>query len=564
MMIAASQFIPEAWLKQSVGYLLPEYVMAIGLLLVLVLTFISYKKNATENAAVMGVSLVTVVGALVLIWPSLPTTIDAAFMQSLDQTAYFGSIKMDYLAIFGRALILMGTAITILISHFYLSRFTKVVGDFYALMMSAALGGMILVGANDLITVFVGLETLSIPSYILAGYLRKNRLTAEASFKYLIYGSAASGILLFGLSLLYGLVGSVNLVDISSQLVQLGGIKHPMIVLITVMVTVSIAFKLSLAPFHMWTPDVYDGAPTPVSAFLSVVSKAAALVFAIRVFFIVFATMAFMNYLFVALSVISMTVGNLVALRQTQAKRLLAYSTIAQAGYMLLGLVIINDSPVPNLASLLFYVASYVFMNLGAFACVIKFNALTGRDDIASYAGLAQKKPLLVFAFSIFLLSLAGIPITSGFFAKFFLFQAVAFQRPEMLYLVFFALLNSTVSLYYYVKLINVMVVDEPSDVVKAIGASGQDTRSVSLSFATALCCAVTLLLGIYAMPSSETEAEAGKVKAQKFQPSVYASCISVAKQLVYQRMQLVSTFPANFEMPKDLKPTNPAPAVGQ
>ena len=215
---------------------------------------------------------------------------------------------------------------------------------------------------------------------------------------------------------------------------------------------------------------------------------------------------------------------------------------------MILGLVIVSNA-LPSLASLLFYIISYAFMNLGVFACVIAFNTMTGRDEIEAYSGLVQKRPLLVFAFAVFLLSLAGIPITSGFFAKFFLFQALASQRPELLYLVVFALLNSTVSLYYYLKLLKVMVVNEPSDVVKAIDTNGQDNRSISLSLATGVCCVVTLFMGIYAMPfTSEGE---GIHKTSKPDHSVYATCFIVAQQLVLERMNLISSMPANNVLPQ-------------
>ena len=497
-------------ITQELIYLLPEVILTLGLLFVIVLTVVGHRKTEIENNAIMGVSLGTTIIALGVLLMSPYSSLT----QQLG-TGYIlnGSLSTSFFSILFRGLILSGLLITTLISHFYLKRYTRVIGDYYALIMGASLGGMILASAADLITLFVGLETLSIPSYILAGYLRKSRITTEASFKYLVYGSVASAMFLFGASILYGLTGSTSLLEISHVISQFNVLKEPLIYLIVLLILSTAAFKLSLAPFHMWTPDVYDGAPTPVSAFLSAVSKTAAFALMLRLVYGLLGTQPFLPLLLIVLSVVSMTIGNLVALRQSRLKRLLAYSTIAQAGYMLLGLVtstyaLINtgvlSNTLPGNITLIYYLIAYVFMNLGAFACVIYFNAQTGSDEISAIEGIGRNNPLFAFAFSIFLLSLAGMPITSGFFAKFFLFQAVGTQ-PQLYPIMIFALLNSVISLYYYVRVIKVMVVNAKSDYVKIL--DGNYRSSLSMNAAIAITLAVTLGLGIFATQAQQLSA---------------------------------------------------------
>ena len=493
--------------QQHMDYLAPEWVMMIGVLLTLVLTLVSPNKTSNDNRSLMLVALTTVLGALAalvfhpqfqLIMPTLGKAATAVPVVK----AYYDSILIDNLSVLSRTLILVGTALTILISHRYLTRFTRVVADYYALIMGASLGAMILVSATDLVTLFVGLETLSITSYILAGYLRRNRLTTEASFKYLVYGSAASAMLLFAFSILYGVTQTTDLTMIALILTKLQpAVTSPLLLISCVMAVAAIGFKLSLAPFHMWTPDVYDGAPTPVAAFLSVVSKSAAFALALRILLGIYSLQPIVMLLIMLLAVVSMTVGNFVALQQSQVKRVLAYSTIAQARYMILGLL---TGSMQGVSAMLFYLVSYLFMNIGAFAGVIAFNSATGRDKLSDYAGLVQKRPFLVFGTSICLLSLAGMPITSGFFAKFFLFQSLAqlsILGHSALYmsLILFALINSVVSLYYYLKIIKVMVVDAPSEAVQAIDTGVACTKSFTLNLALTACTVITLLMGVFA-----------------------------------------------------------------
>lgn len=492
--------------QQNIKFLLPEGILTLGMLFVLILTILTDKKVKEENVVIMQVALSTVAIALIALAfnfkMSPPVT---------PEPVMFGALTSDLFGYLIRFVLLIGAGITIAISHRFLEQNTRIIGDFYVLVLGATLGGMFLATAVDLIMVFVALETLSITSYILAGYLRRTARSAEASLKYLIYGGMGTAVFLFGLSLIYGLAGSTSFNDIAAALLQYQGVEHPTLVVLMLMVTAALAYKLSSAPFHMWAPDVYEGAPTPVGAFLSVVSKGAALAITIRIFVILFAGFNQWPVLLGILAVLSMIIGNVVALKQTNVKRLLAYSTVAHAGYMLLGLVI--ATPI-GIAGLLYYLVTYLFMNLGAFASVIYFNNLTRTDEINAYSGLIQKRPWLTLGFTVCLLSLSGIPITAGFFAKFFLFQAVALSGTAYIGLVILALLMSTVSLAYYLNIVRLMVVKEPSAAVQAIPNTAPG--EVHLSAALTLSVAATLLLGLFASPFFEISKSSAEQLAQQ------------------------------------------------
>lgn len=403
----------------------------------------------------------------------------------------------DLFSMIVRTLLSFGTLLVLLFSRHYVAKRAEVPGEFYVVLLSALFGGMMLSGATDLIMVFVALETLGISSYILAGYLRGDVLSAEAGLKYLLYGGMATAILLFGFSILYGLTGTTSYAGMSMALSMLLPQVNPLILAImTVMIVGGVCFKLSAAPFHMWAPDVYEGAPTPVVAFLSVVSKIAGFSLAIRLFAGVLAPVTGWSGLIAVLAVLSMVVGNVVALTQHNIKRLLAYSTVAHVGYLLLGLVVLTPD---GLSSLLYYLVTYLFMNLGAFAVVTVVENATGRTDTAAYAGLVRKKPFLAIVLSIMLLSLAGIPITAGFFGKFFLFQSIINAGSQYLWLVVVALLTSTISLYYYINIIRLMVIAEPSDAVEAWPSSQGDSVLNPIPLALTVCFVATLLLGVFA-----------------------------------------------------------------
>ncbi|MCA9806927.1 MAG: NADH-quinone oxidoreductase subunit N [Cyanobacteria bacterium HKST-UBA06] len=492
---------------QFLKFLLPELCLTIGVLMVMVLTIAKTRHNADEHGALAVVSMLFSLGALALLGynfkqfvdtnPSLIVHLSQPFLGGTlanvpePETFLYATIRGDFLSYLIRGLLLLGLVVIIPFSTKYLEKRTAIMGDYYLLVMGATLGGMVLALANDLILLFVGLETLSITSYILAGYLRRQRASAEASFKYLVYGGVATAFFLFGTSLIYGLTGSTNLQEVTQGLLDYSAMTHPTLVLMVLMVMATVLFKLSIAPFQMWTPDVYEGAPTPVAAFLSVVSKTAAFALLIRMFSYAFLGFAdIWQPVMMLLAVVSMIVGNVVALKQTSLKRLLAYSTIAHAGYMLLGIVVLS---VDGLSSTLYYLLAYLFMNLGAFAAVLYVENAIGSDQLSDISGLLGKRPGLVLGLSVCLLSLAGIPITAGFFAKFFLFRAVIAAGNEHMWLILFALLTSTISLYYYLNPMRLMIVGEPSKVVEGLAPSSDTPMPLTLA------TVATIVLGVWA-----------------------------------------------------------------
>ena len=350
-------------------------------------------------------------------------------------------------------------------------------GEFYLIVIVATLGGLMMSSASDLILVFVALETLSIPLYMLASFRRGDQRSAESGMKYFLYGAFASAIMLFGFSLLYGFTGTTNLAGIADALGA--GLGDNLIAVMTalVMVVVGFGFKISAVPFHFWTPDVYEGAPTPVTAFVSVSSKAASFALLLRFLTAVFPAdlliagvviQDFWVNLLVVVSVVSMTLGNVVALRQSNIKRLLAYSSIAQAGYTLIGVAALqglNDSLA--VASVSFYMFMYIFTNLLVFGGVILFISATDSEEISDLAGLNRRSPWLALFITVGLLSLGGIPPTAGFFGKFFLFQAAV--NANLVGLALIAVTNAIIALYYYLVVIKVMYVDVGPDDDKPI-----------------------------------------------------------------------------------------------
>ncbi len=382
----------------------------------------------------------------------------------IETTAFLGAFSNDALSILFRGIIMLSAAITVLMSVSYVERSGTPLSEFLIILLTATLGGMFLSGASELVMIFVALETLSISSYLLTGYMKRDPRSNEAALKYLLIGAASSAIFLYGSSLLYGLSGGETELGAIAAHIIAG--KEPIgLIIALVFVIAGIAFKIAAVPFHQWTPDVYEGSPTPVVAFLSVGSKAAGFALAIRLLVTAFPEVSDQwRFVLTALAILSMVLGNVVALAQTSMKRMLAYSSIGQAGFVMIGLVIGTDA---GYSSMLFYLMVYLFMNLGGFACVILFSLRTGTDEIAEYSGLYQKDPLLTLTLSICLLSLGGIPPLAGFFGKIYIFwagwQAGAYG------LVLVGLLTSVVSIYYYIRVVKMMVVKEPQDMSDAI-----------------------------------------------------------------------------------------------
>ena len=436
----------------NAGTILPESIVIITLLVVLMGDLIVGRTSSrwTPYAAIAGLLLSVV--ALYFQWNSENTI------------AFLGGFNGDALSIVFRGIIALSAAVTILMSIRYVEQSGTALGEFIAILLTATVGGMFLSGADELVTIFVSLETLSISSYLLTGYTKRDPRSNEAALKYLLIGASSSAIFLYGLSLLYGLSGGeTRLEAIASGIAQNG--QSLGLVIALVFAIAGIAFKISAVPFHQWTPDVYEGSPTPVVAFLSVGSKAAGFALAIRLMVTAFPLVSDQwHFVFTALAILSMVLGNVVALAQTSMKRLLAYSSIAQAGFVMLGLIANTDA---GYSSMVFYLLVYLFMNLGGFTCVILFSLRTGTDQISEYSGLYQKDPLLTLGLSICLLSLGGIPPLAGFFVKLYLFWAG--WQAGLYLLVLLGLITSVISIYYYIRVVKMMVVKEPQEMSEAV-----------------------------------------------------------------------------------------------
>ncbi len=414
------------------------------------------------------------------------------------ESSFLGSFLADNLAVAFRAVVALSTLLSLLISWRYAEQSGSPVGEYAAILLAATLGAMLLCGSTDLVSVFVSLETLSVASYLLAGYMKRDARSSEAALKYLLVGSAAAAVFLYGSSLLYGISGSTSLETIGLALLSS---PTPLAALALVFVLSTVAFKIAAVPFHQWTPDVYEGSPTPVVAFLSVGSKAAGFALAVRLLVGCFSAFdTEWKLLFTVLAVLSMTLGNVVALAQTSMKRMLAYSSIGQAGFVMIGLVCGTED---GFAAMVLYMAAYLFMNLGAFACIILFSLRTGSDKIADYAGLYQKDPLITLGLSLCLLSLGGIPPMIGFFGKIYLFFAGWADHQYLLVVV--GLVTSVISIYYYISVIKMMVVKEPheaSQVVKEYPTIQWQTIGLPpIRVALIGCVVVTAVGGIVSNP---------------------------------------------------------------
>ncbi len=438
----------------NTGTILPEGIVIITLLVVLVGDLIVGRSASRwlPYAAIAG--LLGAIVALCFQW------------DSTNPISFLGAFNSDDLSIVFRGIIALSAVVTILMSIRYVEQSGTALAEFIAILLSATLGGMFLSGANELVMIFISLETLSISSYLMTGYTKRDPRSNEAALKYLLIGASSTAIFLYGVSLLYGLSGGKTQLDaIASGIASANAGQSLGLVISLVFVIAGIGFKISAAPFHQWTPDVYEGSPTPVVAFLSVGSKAAGFALAIRLLTTAFPLVTEeWHFVFTALAVLSMVLGNVVALAQSSMKRMLAYSSIAQAGFIMIGLIAGTDA---GYASMVFYLLVYLFMNLGGFICVILFTLRTGTDQISEYAGLYQKDPLLTLCLSICLLSLGGIPPLAGFFGKIYLFWAG--WQAQQYGLVLLGLITTVVSIYYYIRVVRMMVVKEPQEMSDAV-----------------------------------------------------------------------------------------------
>ncbi|MDK2894437.1 MAG: NADH-quinone oxidoreductase subunit [Moorella sp. (in: firmicutes)] len=400
-----------------------------------------------------------------------------------------GGYVIDPFGTYFKVLFLAAALLTAVCSFEYVEKMGFNQGEYYALLVLATLGMMVLASSGELISLYLGLELMTITFCILAAYRLDDAKSAEAGIKYVLLGAMSSAILLYGLSLVYGASGSTVIKEIA-QAVATGG-ASPALLLGTIFLLAGFAFKVTAVPFHMWSPDVYEGAPTPVTGFLSVASKAAGFAALVRVFFGALPDLHnFWVQLFIALAVLTMVLGNLVAIPQTNIKRLLAYSSISQAGYLLLGVVSFS---VLGIGAIMYYAMLYVFGNMGAFMAATAFYNTDGSDEIRDYAGLARRSPLVAAVMLFSLLSLAGIPPMAGFVGKFYLFMAIISQG--YIWLAILGILMSMVSVYYYLLVAKAMYLGNPPEGSRPVRVAP------GLQVAMIVSLLVLFLLGIYPTP---------------------------------------------------------------
>nr|QJS33282.1 NADH dehydrogenase subunit 2 [Physochlaina physaloides]QJS33297.1 NADH dehydrogenase subunit 2 [Physochlaina physaloides] len=422
----------------------PECILIFGLILLLMIDSTSDQKDIPWLYFISSTSLVMSITALLFRWREEP------------MISFSGNFQTNNFNEIFQFLILLCSTLCIPLSVEYIECTEMAITEFLLFVLTATLGGMFLCGANDLITIFVAPECFSLCSYLLSGYTKKDVRSNEATMKYLLMGGASSSILVHGFSWLYGSSGGeIELQEIVNGLINTQMYNSPGISIALIFIIVGIGFKLSPAPSHQWTPDVYEGSPTPVVAFLSVTSKVAASASATRIFDIPFYFSSNEWHLLLEiLAILSMILGNLIAITQTSMKRMLAYSSIGQIGYVIIG-IIVGDSN-DGYASMITYMLFYISMNLGTFACIVLFGLRTGTDNIRDYAGLYTKDPFLALSLALCLLSLGGLPPLAGFFGKLYLFWCG--WQAGLYFLVLIGLLTSVVSIYYYLKIIKLLM----------------------------------------------------------------------------------------------------------
>ncbi|MFZ5432342.1 MAG: NADH-quinone oxidoreductase subunit N [Calditrichota bacterium] len=472
---------------------LPELILAGGLLVLLILNLV-ISKNRGRMSAIVGTLLMAVIA------------VAAATADERVGIYLFGSVVQDGVTVFFRLFFCAAAVVSVgLLLFSYPDD-----GEPFILVVASVLGMFLLAGAADIVTLFVALEVVSIPSYVLAGYKRHDVRSGEAALKYVIYGALSSGLLIYGFSLLYGLTGTTSLPEMAARLTATH--SHDVALLISlILVLAGIGYKIAMVPFHFWCPDVYEGSPTAVTAFFSVLPKAAGFAALYRLISIFIPMQPAFGFtavtLFSAASALTMTFGNLGAIWQTSLKRLLAYSSIAHAGYILMAFAVLASNPAHDLyreatAAILFYLVVYLFMNLGAFFIVDLIERKIGSDSLTKYRGLGKTHTIPALLLAVFLFSLTGLPPLAGFVGKFLLFAALV--KAKMFVLAIIGIANTVVSLYYYVRVIREMYLqDETAEEAEVTAGSAFSWGSLAgiLSLVTVI---PTLVLGIWWGPLSE------------------------------------------------------------
>jgi NADH-quinone oxidoreductase subunit N len=461
----------------------PEIALAATAVLVILLDLFIKQKYVTRYLSLVGLIVAGVFA--VMLWGE-------------NNPALFSNmLAADNFAVFFKLLFLGIAFLVILGSADYENKFADFKSEYYALILLSTLGMMLMASATDLISIFIALELTSVSLYVLVSLL-KDKKSTESAIKYLLLGAIASAVLLYGMALVFGTTGQTQLTAIAQSLQALpdaSPLGNPALYLGMVLMIAGFGFKIAAAPFQMWVPDVYEGAPTTITAYLSVGSKAAGFAVILRVFFSAFGTPLTMSHdwgiIFAVLAVISMIIGNVAAIPQTNIKRMLGYSSIAQAGYLMVGLATFGlamSSTLVAESGLLFFLASYTLTNLGAFIAIIVISNKINSDDIKDYAGMGKRSPLLALALTLCLISLIGIPPAAGFMAKFYIFSLAA--QHGLLWLVIVAAINSVISAYYYLRVVKVMWFGEAASREKV-------PASIAPKVALVICCLGVLLLGI-------------------------------------------------------------------
>ncbi|WP_202079589.1 NADH-quinone oxidoreductase subunit NuoN [Caldalkalibacillus salinus] len=476
----------ETLLSYPWGIMMPEFII-LG-----VATFLSlldlFLKDKVDRKIIAWLGLAGIGVALLFVIKNINEPI---------QHILYETFRLDGFAIGFKLIFLVGAALVFLLSLDYIKKKdTPHEAEYYYLILTAVLGAMILASSADMITMFIGLELLSLSTYILVGMRKKRLQSNESAFKYVVNGGIATAITLYGLSFVYGLTGTTNLYVVAERLPIALQQGYDLVIFFAFFLTfVGLAFKIAVIPFHMWTPDVYQGAPTPITAFLSVVSKAAGFAFILRFFLISFniydpasgQIMVFsQTTVFIGIiAAITIIVGNVIALRQTNVKRMFAYSSVAQAGYILVPFAVFSPY---MLDMMLFYLVAYLFMNIGAFAIIQAVSQDTGTEELSGFAGLYHRSPFQAVTMSIFLISLAGLPVTAGFFGKFYIFLGSLDAGNWWLATVM--VLGSVISYYYYFGVIRQMYL--------RAGSETSLNTTYGIGTVIVLCTFGTLLLGVF------------------------------------------------------------------
>ena len=466
----------------NLALFIPEIVLAATAVLVILLDLFVRRSGVLRLTSLAG--LVAAAGVSIAMWGS-------------RDTIFNGMLAVDDFALFFKVLLAGTAAIIVLASADYAEKFSRFKGEYYALILLSTLGMTLMAATTNFIAIYVSLELASLALYVLAGFLR-DRLSTEASLKYLLLGAAASAILLYGMALVFGTTGTMSLSSIAAAIggLSLSGVAdNPALLAGIVLLIAGFGFKIAAVPFHLWVPDVYQGAPTTVTAYLSVASKAAGFAVLLRLFYTAFGTPGWLSetwgLIFAVLAAAGMFAGNVAAIPQPNIKRMLGYSSIAQAGYLLVGLATLGYASSVSIAGqsgVMFFLAAYALTNLGAFTAIIMISRGVGSDLIADYAGLGRRSPLLALALTLCLVSLTGIPPAVGFMGKFYIFSSAV--ENGLLWLVIIAAVNSVISAYYYLRVVKVMWFDEAPSAEKI-------PSSPLPRIALFICCLGVLMFGI-------------------------------------------------------------------